>query len=285
MDSPFQPLPDKFIPQTLIAFLRFCALHPFLCVFSCLFTLAPIVLAPTLPTFLTLTYNGILSIPYHMFITALIGTPIWSYLSSNQTKNQDSPHNLYASFLLLTAFIREHYSHPDSPFQWATVIPRLLMFCLPFFAIISVLSPSEEPPPLSYPLNDILIENFLFMPLLAMGWAGLFSSIAITRASIYRWKKAGGFILCAMLFPVLKDPTISQKTQEEILRLNSANQLAQLLTLWVVIRIPLSLIGANTLVDAFAFAALVHASLGGNLSPSKATQKQTSINAQPQPSL
>lgn len=286
MESPFQPLPDKFIPQTLIAFLRFCALHPLICVLSCLLTLAPIVIAPTLPTFFTMLYNGVLSVPSHMFLTAIIGTSTWNYLASNQTKIQDSPSNLYASFSMLTSFIREHYSHPNSPFKWASVVPKLLMFCLPFYALISVISPSAEPQPPATTLNDILTENLLFIPLLGLGGAALFTSAQITAASLFKWKKTGGFILAAMLFPVLKDPTISQKTQEEILRLNSAKQLALLFSLWAIIRIPLSLIGASTLVDAFAFSALVHASLGGTLSPSKATETQhTPPNVQPQPAL
>lgn len=88
-----------------------------------------------------------------------------------------------------------------------------------------------------------------------------------------------------MLLPVLKDSGLPFLLYVDIIEKNSSSILRRAFALWYVFHVAASLVGLAPVVDGFAFAALVHASMGGSLRSATSTETANANNTTltPQP--
>lgn len=268
-----QPLTLSFLPDAVKSFVKFMALHPILVLFSVLLTSTPPLLFLYTSSSVRGSWHSIAGIFVEVAITLFISPLAFEFLQTQ--KNSEKISAITHTLRTTLQFLRHNALPIGSPLQWPVFLCLTVLTQLALTAFSQLLTSSPTPWQPQSILIAILTTNFLTAmstPLLLLtgGILLLVPLQALTELWHYPLKQGkprnllGTALLLFYLTPLLRNSTTAQRHSLQLLEINNLYHLNMLFFAWNALRILAAPLALAPLLDAFAFAALLHASLGGS---------------------
>lgn len=293
MDNPIQPLAPHFVRSTVWAFGRFVVLHPLLvcgtlCIqYSLLFlwcfamsshpldrqALAPFVLAFQ-----------------HVAFVLVLAPLSLSFLQSQKSAELTS--NIRPLSEAIGALVLKDALPLGSKLNWAPTVAIIVVTLLgmSLWAGVTGAVPriSQTPPNVSPSLYwslVILLYSWFLLPFIWLAF-GVFLVPRSVYSTLLCTPHQGGWFKVFpyyMVTATMLNPEQAPIVASRIIEANSRKLLIKLWVLWLIARFFANILGLAALLDSFAFAALLHASLGGKLNPATSQAQSTGATPLPQP--